>query len=245
MNTINILGVPFSVLTPESAIDLLVGWLDTDKNHVIVTPNPEGVMQARRNRDFANALSSADLSLADGIGIYLASIIYGNRLPSRVRGVDTTFGLLDRLKELNRPVTAYFLGGRPGVAESAAKNMAARYPSLKVVGHHDGYYTESDEKCIVENINSQCPDILLVCLGMPKAEIFANKHKNINAKITLCVGGTIDIMAGNVRLAPAVLRKAGLEWLYRLVKQPRRFVRMLDLPRFIFLIFFSKMRRKI
>ena len=242
MNTINILGVPFASLTPEAAIGLLVKWLDAPKNHVVVTPNPEGVMQARRNRDFANALIGADLSLADGIGIYLASVIYGNRLPSRVRGVDTTFGLFAKLGEMERPVTAYFLGGRTGVAKSAAKNMEARHANLKVVGHHDGYYTESMEKCIVENINRLRPDILLVCLGMPKAEIFADRHRGIGAKITLCVGGTIDVMAGNVRLAPAALRKIGLEWLYRLIKEPRRFFRMLDLPRFVFAVLADKAR---
>ena len=244
MKTINILEVPFTVLTPEATIDLLVGWLDGNKNHVVVTPNPEGVMQAGRNRDFANALSNADMSLADGIGIYLASIIIGNRLPSRVRGVDTTFGLFVKLNEIERPATAYFLGGRPGVAAQAAKNMEAKYPHLKVVGHHDGYYTESEEKCIVENIDSLRPDILLVCLGMPKAEIFANKYRGINAKITLCVGGTIDIMAGNARLAPKFLRKIGLEWLYRLVKQPKRFFRMLDLPRFMANVLINKARGK-
>ena len=242
MNTIDVLGVPFSVLTPEAAIDLLVGWLDAGRNHVVVTPNPEGVMQARRNAGFADALKRADLSLADGVGIYLASVINGNRLPSRVRGVDTTFGLLDRLNKMSRPATAYFLGGRPGVAETAATNMETRYPNLKVVGCHDGYYTESEESCIVKNINSLCPDILLVCLGMPKAEIFANRYRGINAKITLCVGGTIDVMAGNVRLAPAALRRFGLEWLYRFIKQPRRFFRMLDLPRFMAAVFVNRVR---
>ena len=247
MKTINILGVPFSVLTPEAAIDLLVMWLDGEKNHVVVTPNPEGVMQAARNEDFANALKSADLTLADGTGIFIASVIYGSRLPARVRGVDTTFGLLERLAEMGRPVTAFFLGGRPqrdgkpSVAESAAKNMEAKYGNLKVVGHHDGYYTESEEKCIVENINGLRPDILLVCLGMPKAEIFASRYQNINAKITLCVGSTIDIMAGEARLAPAFLRKVGLEWLYRLIKEPRRFFRMLDLPRFVAAVLWNRL----
>ena len=240
MNTINILGVAFTVLTPGAAIELLADWLGGDKNHVVVTPNPEGVMQAGRNINFAKALANADLSLADGIGIYLASIINGNRLPARVRGVDTTFGLLDKLKDTGRPVTAYFLGGRPGVAESAAKNMEARYTNLKVVGHHDGYYTESEEMCIVENISSLKPDILLVCLGMPKAEIFADKHRHINTKVTLCVGGTIDIMSGNVKLAPKALRKIGLEWLYRLIKQPKRFFRMLDLPRFVLAVLLDR-----
>ena len=250
MKKLIILGVPFSVLTPEEAIDLLADWVIGTKNHIVVTPNPEGVMQAKRNNQFANAIKDADLTLADGTGIYLASIIYGNRLPGRVRGIDTAFGLFDKLAKINKPVTAYFLGGRPktvekpSVAEIAAKNMENKYPNLKVIGCHDGYYTESDEMCIVDNINKLCPDILLVCLGMPKAEIFAHKQRHINAKITMCLGGTIDVMAGEVKLAPGFLRKIGFEWLYRLVKQPNRFFRMIDLPKFVAAVLWERFIRR-
>ncbi|MCL2388376.1 MAG: WecB/TagA/CpsF family glycosyltransferase, partial [Defluviitaleaceae bacterium] len=117
--TIEILNIPFANITQEQALDILEGFLNEQKNHIIVTPNPEGVMQSSRNLAFAEALINADLSLADGIGILLASILLGKRLPERVRGVDTAFALFKRLAEKNRPTTVYFLGGKDGIAQQA------------------------------------------------------------------------------------------------------------------------------
>jgi len=249
MKTINILGTPFAVLTQNEAIDVLEGFLVEPRNHIIVTPNPEGVMQARRNPDFAEALRMADLSLADGIGIILGARILRRKLPGRVRGVDTVFALFERLERLGRPFTAYFLGGKPGegdapsVAEMAALRMEARFSHLKVVGIHDGYFSESEEKEIVASINELSPDILLVCMGMPRQELWAAHNRNVNACVTMCLGGAMDIMAGSVALAPPLLRKLGLEWLYRLVRQPSRFKRMLDLPRFVLAVICAAFRR--
>ena len=236
MNTIRILGIPFHSITTEEALDTLESYLSTDKNHIVITPNPEGVMQARRNPELARAIENADLSLADGTGIVLAAKLKGLKIPGRVRGVDTIFAMFDRLKE--REFTAYFLGGKPGVAEMAKQNMEKRYPGLRVVGHHHGFFTDDQE--ILDEINSLKPDFLLVCIGMPRAELWVTKNKNINAKVTMCLGGTIDIMAGTVQLAPPLLRKIGLEWLYRLLKQPSRFKRQLDLPRFVLAVLFKK-----
>ena len=239
MEKINILGTPFCKLTQTEAVHALFEKLGERKNFVVVTPNPEGVMQARRNRDFSDALQRADMSLADGIGIFLASLMLGCRLPMRVRGLDTTYGLFEHIEKADRPTTAFFLGGKPGsdglpsAAEAAAKKMEALYRNLKVIGHAHGYYTESEEKGIVEKISKLSPDVLLVCLGMPKAELFSARNKNMQVGVTLNVGGTIDVMAGRLRLAPALLRKIGLEWLFRLMRQPSRFIRMLDLPRFL------------
>jgi len=233
MKTIEILDIPFAAVTQHEALDLLENWLDSAQNHIIVTPNPEGVMQARRNREFANALKGADLSLADGTGIILASYLTKKRLPERVRGVDVIFALLERLSKKGRAFTAYFLGGTPGVAASAKSKMESRFPGLTVTGCHHGFFSESDEAKILDEINSLSPDILLVCTGMPRAEIWAARHRQINTRLTLCLGGTMDIMCGKVKLAPPLLRKLGLEWLFRLVCQPSRFRRMLDIPRFI------------
>jgi len=241
MKKINILSIPFVKLNLSETLDILENFLNENKNHTVVTPNPEGVMQARRNPAFAEALRSADLSLADGTGIVLASFFTrGEKLSVRVRGVDTTFALFERLCEKKRDFTVFFLGAAPGVAENAKKNMENRYSHLKVVGLHHGFFDADEEKKIVAEINSLSPDILLVCTGMPRAEIWAATHKMINAKITMCVGGTLDIMGGNARLAPAFMRKTGTEWLYRLVREPRRAIRMLDIPRFIFAVIFRR-----
>jgi len=238
MNKIEILGIPFHAVTFDEALDTLESFLDTDKNHVVVTPNPEGVMQARRNPDLAHAIKTADLSLADGTGIVLAAKFKRLKIPGRVRGVDTTFALLDRLA--HRCGTICILGGKPGVAEQAGANIEERYPGIEVVGCADGYFTDDTE--IIAEINALNPDVLIVGLGMPRQELWAAKNKNINARITMCVGGTIDIIAGEVELAPPILRKLGLEWLYRLVKQPSRFKRQLDIPRFVLAVLFGRQR---
>ena len=233
MKQVDILGIPFHYLSVEQALDLLESYLNEPKNHIIVTPNPEGVMQARRNPAFRAALLGADLRLADGTGIVLAARYLGQTLPERVRGVDTIFALLERLSAKGRKHTAYFLGGAPGIAEKAKAQAESRFPALTVAGHHHGFFTPEEETAILEELNRLNPDILLVCTGMPKAEIWAATHRDIPAKLTLCLGGTIDILAGNVKLAPPLMRKLGLEWLYRLISQPSRAKRMLDIPRFV------------
>ena len=240
MKNVDILGIPINTINTNEALDLLESYLDQQKNHIIVTPNPEGVMQASRNPAFRDALLAADLRLADGIGIVLASRYIRNPLPARVRGVDTIFALLERLTQKNRKHTAYFLGGAPGIAEKAKQEMESRFPALSVTGYHHGFFTPEEEPAILEEISRLKPDIMLVCTGMPRAEIWANTHRNIPAKLTLCLGGTLDIMAGHVKLAPPIIRKLGLEWLYRLIRQPNRakgqpsrLKRQVDIPRFV------------
>jgi len=238
---VRILGVYFAQLTFAQALDKLWDYLydPLKRNHLVVTPNPEGVMQARRNTSFALALDMANLRLADGTGIVLASRWLGRPLPQRVRGVDITFALFKRAKS-ERPLTAFFLGAAPGVAEKAKRRMEARYPGVQVVGTQHGFFSPEEEPRILADIKRAKPDVLLVCLGMPRAEIWANKHRDLPVRLTLCVGGTLDIMSGNVKLAPPLWRKLGLEWLYRLFKQPSRFKRMLDIPRFVWAVIRSK-----
>ena len=240
MKQVDILGIPFDAMRFDEALDLLESYLDEPQNHIIVTPNPEGVMQARRNPAFHDALLDADLRLADGIGIVLASRYVRNTIPTRVRGVDTIYALLERLTKKGRKHTAYFLGGAPGIAERAKTEMESRFPALSVIGCHHGYFTPDEEIAILEELDHLKPDIMLVCTGMPRAEIWATTHRNAPARITLCLGGTLDIMAGNVKLAPPFIRKIGLEWLYRLIRQssrtkgqPSRLKRQLDIPRFV------------
>ena len=237
MKSVNILGIPFDSMEFEEALDLLESYLDEDKNHIIVTPNPEGVMQAKRNPEFMAALLGADLRLADGTGIVLASRYIRNPIPTRVRGTDTIYALLEKLTKKDRKHTAFFLGGAPGIPEKAKIEMENRFPALTVIGHHHGYYTPQEEPAILEELKRLKPDILLVCRGMPVSEIWAHTHRNIPARLTLSLGGTIDIMAGNVKRAPGFFRKLGLEWLYRFFSQPRkRAKRMLDIPRFVWAV---------
>ena len=234
MQICTILGVPFSAITRAEALSVLLGFLQADANHIVVTPNPEAVMLSRRNPVFANALQQAALVLADGIGILLAARWKRLPLPERVPGCDISQALLDAAPEGTR---VFFLGAAPGVAEAAARRTAARCPQLNIVGARDGFFAEADTDEVVACVNQAAPDILLVGMGMPRQERFATQLKDaLNCRVTLCVGGTLDVMAGTVRRAPVWMRRVGLEWFYRLVSQPSRAKRMLDLPRFLWAV---------
>jgi N-acetylglucosaminyldiphosphoundecaprenol N-acetyl-beta-D-mannosaminyltransferase len=233
MTTVSILGIDFHALTAAETLTLLQSKLERPEGCVVVTPNPEAVMQAERNEAFKSALLSADIRLADGIGIWWASrVLKGAPLPERVRGLDTCFALFQTLSDQNRAATAYFLGGAPGVAQEAKANAERLYPAIQVVGWCDGYLNPEKEARVLQEIKNLRPEILLVCMGMPRQELWAAKHRTLPVKLVLCLGGTLDILAGRVSLTPAWLRRIGLEWLHRLLREPRRIKRMLDLPRF-------------
>jgi N-acetylglucosaminyldiphosphoundecaprenol N-acetyl-beta-D-mannosaminyltransferase len=136
-----------------------------------------------------------------------------------------------------KPIKFFLFGGKPGIAETAHANIICDYPQAEVVGTRNGYFTADDQESIINEINNSGANVLLVCLGAPKQEqwIHANKDK-LKVQACLGVGGTLDILAGNVKLAPDFFRDNGLEWLYRLFKEPWRFRRMLRLPKFILYI---------
>lgn len=227
-----ILQVPFHGMTQEAALDTLLGLLKTKRNHLVVTPNPEAVMLAQRNNDFLKILQNADIVLPDGIGIIFAARLLKLPIPNRVPGCDITTTLLQAAKGS----TCYLLGSKPGVAETARHKLSEQ--GVTVLGARDGYFDAETEKLILEELKSLKPDILVLGMGMPRQEEWAAAHLHtLPCKITLCVGGSIDILSGNVRRAPKIMRRFGLEWLYRLVTNPQRARRMLDLPRFIWSVF--------
>lgn len=240
---VNILNTNVSVLTFDEAISTLKGYLSTNENHIIVTPNPEMIVLAKDDENFRNILNSASLCTADGIGVVLASKLTKTPIPERVCGFDMTESLIKSYKETN--ASFYILGAGKGVPEKAVKNLKEQYPGINILGCHDGYFDETEEKAIVEEISALKPDILILGLGMKKQENFAFKYKDaLSTKITLCVGGTIDVLSGNVNRAPDIFIKLNLEWFYRLITNPKRFFRMLNLPYFVILVLLDKFRSK-
>ena len=137
-----------------------------------------------------------------------------------------------RIKDTDN--TVYMFGGAPGVAEKAAEEMRKKYPGLKIVGIHDGYFDAKEEKNIIADIKEKKPSLLLVGLGSPKQEkwIYSNLRFT-DAKLAIGIGGSFDVMSGNLKRAPEFFCKLGIEWLYRLIKQPTRFKRMMRLPKFV------------
>lgn len=226
-----ILGVAFDVVTMDEAAEKAKGFLQADGQYYICTPNPEIVMEARADKELAGILQKADLVVPDGIGVVWASRYSEKRLPERVAGYDLTQRLMRDLAGTEE--TFYFFGGAPGVAAAAARRMRREYPGLKIVGMHNGYFDKKEEKKILEDIKKRSPSILLVGLGAPKQEKWIAEHmRQTGAKLCIGVGGSFDVMAGNVKRAPKVFRRLGMEWFYRLITQPTRWKRMLRLPVF-------------
>lgn len=229
MEKIEILGVPIDNVSMQDALLKLESMLSYGGKSAIFTPNSEIVVMAEKNAELSFALSDASMLLPDGIGIVHASKILGTPLKEKVAGCDFCSEIFKKYQDGS--LKMFFLGGKPGVSELAAENLKKQYKKLNIVGVNDGYFKEDAE--VIEKINELKPDILFVCLGAPKQEIWINKNKNaIDAKVFIGAGGTIDVLAGTVKRAPEFYIKHGLEWFYRLKSQPSRAFRMAKLPLF-------------
>ncbi len=229
---IEILNVPIDAITMKEAIRLVTSFVEGDTLKKIYTPNPEIVMLAQENKELHNVIKEADLVVADGIGLIIASKLKSKGLVERVTGIDLMHHLLLYCGANNKSI--YILGGKPGVPDVAATNITSKYRGINIAGFHHGYFKEENHLDIVEDINQSGSDVLFVCLGAPKQEIWIDKYKDqLKCKIAMGVGGSVDIHAGTVKRAPVFFQKLGLEWFYRLMKEPWRFKRMLILPKFL------------
>ena len=238
MDTVEILGVNVHRVSLADAADYLVDQMNTEDPQVCVfTPNAEIIMHAWENKSFADVLNQGTLVVPDGIGVVKAAKKLGKPVPERVGGYDLVLSVFDRIRNTDKSV--YLFGGKPGVAETAAKNLTG----IRIAGYHDGYF-QSDKE-IIEDIAAKKPDFLLVCLGMKKQEewILAHKHE-LCAKVMIGAGGSIDVLAGTVKRAPDFFIKLGLEWLYRLLCQPKRIIRMMALPKFVITVQFHGKKQK-
>lgn len=236
---ISILGVPFDDLNMAEAVDKAISFMAEDSFAMICTPNPEIVMNARADGGFMKLLNSADMVVADGVGVVWASKYFGKQLEERVSGYDLAQGIFEKMKDTE--YTAYFFGGKPGVAEKAKQEMEKKYPGLKIIGVNDGYFDDEKERIIIEDIKNKKPNLLLLGLGSPKQErwMYDNRYF-LRGTVCMGVGGSFDVMAGNIKRAPMVFQKLGLEWFYRLIIQPTRFKRMLKLPEFVLCVLMNR-----
>ena len=231
---IPIMGVPIDKVTMEEAANQVVGYLEGTGQHMVFTPNPEIIMEAQGDREMMHILKKADLVVADGIGVVLASkILRVPTLPERVGGFDLMQTVLNKIKD--KDIRVYFLGSKPGVAAEAAKNMKKKYPGIQIVGESDGYFTQEDEAGLINTIKDLKVNLLLVGLGAPRQEKWINQHiERLGVNVAVGVGGSLDVMAGVVKRAPKIYQKLGLEWFYRLITNPKRAKRMINLPIFGF-----------
>lgn len=230
MSRIDVLGVSFDDLTMDEAVEIALGFMQERRACYACTPNPEIVMAAKGDAALRAALSGAELVLADGVGITKAAAMLGTPLKSRVPGIDFASNVISRLAEQGGSV--YLLGAKPLVAEAAAEKLSQTYPGIVIAGTNDGYFT--DDAPVIEKINAASPDFLMVCLGSPKQELWMSANAGrLSCGLMAGLGGSLDVLAGNVQRAPETWRRLGLEWLYRVIKEPKRLGRVMKLPAFV------------
>jgi len=214
---IQLLNVSIDNLTMAEALDHAKAFLAEKKFHHIVTPGPEFLLEATAHPRFRRILQDADLSLPDGMGLHLGSRITGQRLRTRVPGVDFVERLLEHAAADGKSV--FLFGGQPGTAESAAEQLQKKFPHLHIVGIESGFrgpWQKLHDRRVLEKIHLAKPDILLVALGFPKQELWIDQHRHAlhDVRVAIGVGRTLDYFAGIVQRAPKVMRATGFEWLH-------------------------------
>ena len=228
---IDVMGVGFDSLTMDEAVARARDLMAERRAAYVVTPNPEIVMLCREDPAAMQAVQGADLVLPDGIGVIYGAKILGTPLRAKLPGIDFASALMAQMGQEGKSV--FLLGAKPGVADAAAEKMRARFPGLVIAGTNDGYFQDDDP--VVEKINAAHPDLLLVCLGAPKQELWMQRNApRLRVGLMAGLGGSLDVFAGNVKRAPKFFQKLGLEWFYRLLKEPKRIGRMMKLPKFLF-----------
>ncbi len=228
---VEILGVGVDRVDAAEALARVQALIRAGRPAQVVTANAELVMHARRDPELAEVVRQAALVVPDGIGLIWAAGLLGDPLPERVPGIE----LAERLvaESGSAGYSVYFLGAAPGVAEEAAARLRARYPDLQLAGVRHGYFRPEEEPAVLEAIASARPGLLLVGLGMPRQEKWIARHlAQLGVPVAVGVGGSFDVWSGRVRRAPRWMQRLGLEWAYRLARQPRRALRMTALPRF-------------
>lgn len=223
------LGVTIDNIDRSQVMDQVASYAQSDRAHLIVTVNPEFIMQAQHDDEFRHILNHADIAVADGFGITLAARRFGFRLKQRIPGIDLLMDIAAFAARTGRRV--YLLGARRGVAARTAAVLVKQYPELHIVGAESGYrhwHRPIPDKKLIRMISAARPDILFVAFGQVKQEKWLYHHLPLlpSVRVAMGVGGSFDYISGKIRRAPRWMRKLGLEWLFRLLRQPWRFSRI-------------------
>ena len=238
---IDVMGVGFDNLTKQEFTEQARQMLNNKTKGYCVTPNAEILYESIQDEAFRDLLNGAALVLPDGAGVVLGAKILGTPLKEKVAGIEFGEQICALLAE--RGGRLYLLGSKPGIAEEAGRRLAEKYPGLVICGTADGYF--KDEQDVIAKINQAQPDAVFVCLGAPKQEKFIKTHfDELDATLMLGLGGSLDGYAGAVQRAPKWMIDLSLEWLYRLLKEPKRLGRMMRLPKFVLVCVGEKLRRK-
>ena len=236
---VKILDVPVHPLTMGEAVSILEESITSGEQAFVVTANAEIIMMCQEDAGYKKIVSQdAQLVLPDGAGAVWAGRHLGYKVPERVAGFDLYCQLLD--KAAQKGYKAFFFGGSPGIAEAAKAKSEELYPGVQVVGCRNGYFKEEESQAIIDEINASGADMLFAALGAPKQEKWLVRYREqLKPKILMGIGGSFDVFAGKMERAPKWMQDASLEWLFRLYKQPSRFMRMMALPKFVLKVVFN------
>jgi N-acetylglucosaminyldiphosphoundecaprenol N-acetyl-beta-D-mannosaminyltransferase len=224
------LGVNVCSVDMNGVLNEIDSIIEKREPSFVVAINPEKIMKAQSDEKLMKLLNSAAIQIPDGVGVLIASRLKKGTIKSRVTGIDLMYGICENAAKKGHRV--FLLGAQPEVAEMAGKILKERYRGLNIVGIRDGYFKEEDE--LIECIKSTSPDILFVAMGSPKQEYWITKNMDeLNIPLLMGVGGSFDVTCGNIRRAPGWMCSMGLEWLFRLIKEPWRYKRMAVLPQFL------------
>jgi N-acetylglucosaminyldiphosphoundecaprenol N-acetyl-beta-D-mannosaminyltransferase len=232
-----ILGVRVASFTYDTLLAEADRVITSGRQAMVVAINPEKLVKAQSDPALKKLLNEVEMPIADGIGVVLASRWRGGAIRERVTGIESMLQLCRHAAAKGYPV--FLLGAKPGVAEKAARLLQSRYPGLQIAGTQHGYF--EDDREVVEQINRSGAQILFVAMGSPRQEYWIRQHMgDLAPRLFQGVGGSLDVICGNIPRAPEWAQRAGLEWLYRLLKEPSRWRRQLALPRFLWMVLTRK-----
>jgi N-acetylglucosaminyldiphosphoundecaprenol N-acetyl-beta-D-mannosaminyltransferase len=236
---VEVLDVPVDCVTPASALERVEALIAGDRARAVIAVNPEKVIAARRRPELLRTLRDAGLLIPDGIGLVVAARWFGARPIERVPGAELMPAVCDLAAR--RGWGVFLFGGAPDVSRGAAEALRARYPGLRIVGSEHGYLPDGTADELIGRINASGAEVLFIALGSPRQELWMERHlASLRVKVCQGVGGTFDVLAGRARRAPALWRKLHLEWLYRLLADPKRLPRQTALPRFALEVFWRR-----
>ena len=228
---IHLLGVGIDNIQKSDALQLITHRIEKNLYTVVYTPNPIMIRRAMRDADFRRILNRAHLNLADGVGLSIGATLMSLPRPPRVAGIEFGQSLLALAEKKGWRV--FLLGAKPGVAQKAAEKLRQKYPHLVVCGTHHGYFKDFESDAVCRAIKMSQPDILLVCLGSPRQERWIAEHRPHGVLVAAALGGSLDVWAGNTRRAPHLVSAVGMEWLWRMCLEPKRFVGLPDMIGFL------------
>ncbi len=245
---VRLFGVPIDRISCQQAIERLDEFVSKNKPSFVVTPDTLAILRARRDKEYLGITKKADLVTPDGAGILWASATLDTPLIERITGID----LINKIciSAVEKGYKLYLLGSESTVIDRAVINLKDRFPRINIVGYYHGYFDKinlnndknnKSEKDIIKEIQDKKPDFLLVGLGVPKQELWIAKHKDeLGVPVCIGIGGSFDVLSGKIPRAPLWMQNHGMEWIFRLIKEPKRLKRVVALPYFMWLIFLGK-----